>query len=490
MLTGRGGTVRTGIPALDRSLDGLPAGGLHLLSATPGNARGAAVVQFAAAGLADGERVGLVTRSRPDRLFREAGEYGRSLEEPWREDRLALVGLRGEYEMRMRRAGSPADVFRELASLLEPMPDRLVLDPGTPLWEGRGDGATAEAFVDFVEESGATVLATTTARLEGGLSAATELVVRAARSVFQLERAPNDLVRLGVLKQASGTRGREDLTLELVPGRGLATVGEGTGGRGGGRLPTGPRGLLLLSLGSELPEELEVWLGHRYEVRAVGEPIELVARLQADGDWGAVLIQTDREHVEEARRACRVSRRVRPGVAVVVLSGDALRARDRAALLEDGADECISGRVNVQEFSARLDRARGGGGRRPPPGDEPVERAAGTGEPTLDAEAFRERVRGLLEAEPFRLFSVVLFRSGDPSEALEVLAGTVRGEEGDVVGPVDGVSAVLLPETRVTEAEDFAERAGRALAGSGGGPPDVEILGSQRDGAELRALIQ
>lgn len=483
------GTVRTGIEELDRRLDGLPEGGLYLLSATPGNARAAAVLQFAAAGLANGGRLGLVTRARPDRLFREAEDYGLSLEELWREGRLVLLGLRGEYEMRLRRAGSPEAVFRELASLMEPMPKRVVFDPGTPLWEGRGDGATASAFVDFLEESGATALATTTADLNGGLTAATELVARAAEGVFQLETTAGDLVRLRVLKLGSGERGGTDVTLELVPGRGLVAVGEEPGRRSGSRMPTGRRRALVLTLGGELPGDLEAWLEDRYDVEQVAEPMGLVSRLQEDESCGTVLLLMDRKHVTQARRACRVSRRVRPDVAVVLMSGDSLRARDRADLLEDGADELISGRVNVQEFSARLARARAGAGRRPAPAGEPADRGGPDGPTVLGTEAFRDRLRRRLEADPLQIFSVVLFRSGDPVATLETLAEVVRGGEGDVVGPVSGRSAVLLSDTRTGEAEDFAARAASALARDGAAPPDVEVLGSLRDTSKLRSLI-
>lgn len=490
MLTQGEGTVRTGIDTLDRQLDELPAGGLHLLSATPGNARAAAVLQFVAAGLGQEERVGLVTRVRPDRLLREAEDYGLSLEQPWREGRLVLLGLRGEYEMRQRRAASPDGVFRELRSLLEPVPPRLVFDPGTPLWEGRGDAAMAGAFVDFLEESEATALATTTAELDGGLSAATELVVQASVGVFQMEPTAGDLVRLRLLKLAAGKRRRRDVTLELVSGRGLVDIADRRGRGREGRMPTGPRRTLLLTLGGSLPEELEAWLRDRFDLREVEEPMELVTRLQEDETCGMVLVQLDPEHVSHARRACRVSRRVRPDVAVVLMSSDPLRARDRTVLLEDGADECFSGHVNVREFSARLARARAGRDRRPMAAGEPLDRERPAGPATVEAVAFRDRLRGLLEAESLQLFSVVLFRSADPAVTLETLAEAVRGEEGDVVGPVDGGSAVLLPHTRLAEAERFAERAGKRLAGSGGGSFEVEIMGSLRDDAELRALIE
>lgn len=508
--TAEGATTRvaTGIDELDRRVDGLPYGGLYVISSPPGHARTAAVLQFAAAGLDDGGRVGLVTRSKPDRLLRAAEDHGLDLRAPWQEGRLALLGFRGEYEMRLRRAGSPGEVFRELVSLLEPVPSRLVLDPGTPLWEGRGDGATAEAFVDFLEESGATCLATTTTPLDSGLSAATELVTQAATGLFELDETTEGLVRLRILKLEPGRRGREEVTLSLVAGKGLAAAKEAPGRRSTDVPAAGQRRALLLPLESSLPEELESWLRARYEVDEVGAPLDLVARLQEDRSYGLVLMHLDRERLSMGLRACRVCRRLRPELSVIALSGDALRARDRAKLLRAGADECLTGRVNVEELASRLELLRAGRRAHPGPADEPEDgrqagdedRRGGAGgeggeEPAerpepLDADAFRSEVRRLLAAEGGRVFTVLRFRCGERAdELLEQLSRIVRAEDGDRVAPMDGECAVLMPDTRPVEAEAFLERAREELSSAVGESPDVEVLGGVRDGPRLQALL-
>lgn len=514
--------VATGIDELDRRVDGLRPGGLYVLSSPPGHARRAAVLQFAAAGLADGGRVALVTRSKPDRLLGEAEDYGLSLHAAWEEGRLTLLGFRGEYEMRLRRAGSPEEVFRELASLMEPVPPRLVFDPGSPLWEGRGDGATAHAFVDFLEETGATCLATTTTALDGGLSAATELVTQAATGLFELDEGGEGLVRLRILKLEPGGRAREEVTLSLVAGEGLTGVGEAPARRHTDVAAVGQRRALLLPLEAPLPEELASWLRARYEVDDVGAPLDLVARLQEDRSYGLVLMHLDRERLSMGLRACRVCRRLRPELSVIVLSGDAIRARDRAKLLRAGADECLTGRVNVEELASRLELVRTRGRPHPGPTDGAEDREDGRGEgreaedggeadaggeaedrggtgaaeaaaerpDPLDADAFRTEVRRLLEADGSRVFTVLRFRCGERAdELLEHLTRIVRAEAGDRVAPLDGECAVLLPDTRPVEAQAFLERAREELSGALGESPEAEVLGGVRDGPRLQALL-
>lgn len=484
--------VPSGIGPLDDRLGGLRSGGLYLLSAPPAPPRTAAVLQCVAAGLRDGGSAALVTRARPDRVFRLAEGWGLELRGPWEEERLRLLGFRGEHEARMRRAGSPSDVFEELAGLLEPVPDVLAFDPGSPLWEGRFDGVAASAFVDFVEGTGATALATTSAEPDQGLSSALELVSQAAAGVFRLEDAGRGLVRLRVHKLEPSGVVPDEVTLELASDAGLVAPTGTPGRRSSDRRGADPRAALVLHLDARLPDELEAWLRRRYDVTEVDAALGLVSALQEEASRGLALVHAERSRLEEARRACRVARRVRPSLALVALSSDRLRASDRASLLRAGADECLSAPLNVEEFASRLElaAARGGGGAAAEEREDVGDGADGAdADGAMDEEAFRDEVRRRLESDDPGVFTVIRFRCPTPGSLLEEMRGRIRAEAGDFLGRVDGGCAVYLASTHPAEAEGFAARVREAGREAGdGGELELEVLGGVRDAARLREL--
>lgn len=493
-------SVPSGIGPLDDRTGGLEPGGLHLLSAPPVPARTAAVVQFLQAGLDDGDQVALVTRARPDRVFEAAHRYGVGLEEAWREGRLRLLGFRGDYEVRLRRAASPEEVYRELSSLLDAPPARIAFDPGTALWEGREEGSAASAFVDFVDGHPATVLATTTRDLTGELPLSAELVSQAAAGAFELREEGGGLLRLSVRSLDGGRPAQPDVTLELKEGEGLVAPEGRPARRSSDSSGRGSDELLRLELDSALAEELEQWLRETYQVTRVGDPLDLVSRLQADEPYGLVLVSLGRERLEEGLKACRVCRRLRPGLPVVVVSDEPFRASDRAALLRAGAGECMTGGLNVEELASRLELAGTRGG--PHPGASGNE--AGQARPSdaddappaspdspLDDAAFRAELRERLSAAGSRVFTVVRFPAGDAGGVARELAGLVRVEDGDFAGVLAGRPAAWLSDTVPSEAEGFIRRVRGTLEGAGGGTSDdTEVLGSARDAERLRELAE
>lgn len=517
---GAGERVPSGIEPLDERTGGLEKRGLHLLSSPPVPAREAFVLHFLRTGLDDDRHVALVTRTSPDRVIAAGERYGFPLEEAWRAERLRIVGFRGDHEVRLRRAASPEDVFVELASVLPAEVERIVFDPGAVLWEGRGDGSAASAFVDFVHETSATVLATTTRELDGGLSVASELVTQAASGVFELEEETGSLVRLTVRKLGAGRPHRSDVTLSLREGEGFRAHSGAPARRASDRPGAGSDRLLRLALDGPIGDELEDWLRDTYRVTEAEDPLDLVSRLQGDDPFGAVLISLDRGHLEEGRKACSVCRRLRPSIPAVVVSDEPFRASDRADLLRAGADECMTGTLNVEELASRLDlvRARGGGfhpgaasendGR---PGSSgasdgavgsvPVEAVVDGTPPTgrpgggpaggddragpIAEEAFRREIRRALADREASVFTVVRFSPENAGETADELVELIRTESGDFVGLLDGRAAAWLAGTAPSEAEGFLRRVREVVDV---GSLDPEILGSVRDAGRLREL--
>lgn len=513
--------VPSGVGPLDERTGGLDAGGLHLLSSPPVPARTALALQFLDAGLEAGEDVALVTRTRPGRVLAAAERFGLDLEAAWRERRLRIVGFRGDYEVRLRRAASPEEVYVELASLISSDASRVVFDPGTVLWEGRGEGSAASAFVDFVEDHPATVLATTTRGVEGDLPLSTELVSHGAAGILELHEEGNGLLRLSVRKLHGARPEKPDVTLALREGEGLTATDGAPSRRSSDRPGTGSDALLRLTLEGPLGEELEDWLRTTYRVSEADDPLDLVSRLQEDEPWGLVLISLGRERLEEGRRACSVCRRLRPGLPVVAVSDEPFRASDRADLLDAGADECMTGGVNVDELASRLELARARGGAAHPRsaeerggdeaiageaggGSEPAERYNGrlvadgaedealAGEsrgegPVADA-AFRDEIRKELAESGARVFTVIRFAADDPSALPRTLSGLVRAEDGDFAGLLRGQPAVCLSGTAPSESRGFLRRVRGELEEAAGGPVEAEVLGSVRDAERLREL--
>ena len=154
--------VRTGIEPLDARIGGLKPGAVYLLAGGPSAGTLTAVLQFLHAGLELGERVGLLTGHSPEEVLEEGRHWGFGLDQAWHQNRLRLLGYRGDFLQRIVQAGEPREVFEELTALLGGPVTRLALDPGTPLWESRATPADAQHFLDWCAQSGVTIWGTLT----------------------------------------------------------------------------------------------------------------------------------------------------------------------------------------------------------------------------------------------------------------------------------------------------------------------------------------
>ena len=475
--------VPSGIAPLDSHLEGLSPGGLYLLGGGEVDVRHYLSLVFLRAGVRSGDSGTLVTQAPRDQLLRrlEQWELG-ELTEAWKEGRLRISGYRGGYEHRVRNAGDPGTVFEELERRVDPDADRVALVPGRPLWEGALGPVMTEAFIEWTLRTPATVWSTSQGAVDE--SPDDERLHHVANGIFQLTEDARGRASIRVRKTTAADL--ETTTLPLDD-----TFGEIAGGR---RAGSSPRVLVMAPPESEGAgssfSTIRGWLGEVGEAREVADPMDLLDALRDAAGVDLVVVFAAQDDLDSSVRACRLASSVARTPVVAVVE-DRVRARDRAHLIRAGADECLSGPVNLGELATRLDRllpgrggfaAMGGEGSTAHSGDRDGTQAGGV----VAEEEFRSLLRRRLSRQPPEVFTVVRLPGGVlPEEAERRLSEVIRLEDGDVVGPVDGGLAVYLAGTSPDEAEGFLNR----LASSYGEVrEEAELLGSMRDAGPLRRL--
>jgi hypothetical protein len=183
-----------------------------------------------------------------------------------------------------------------------------------------------------------------------------------------------------------------------------------------------------------------------------------------------------RMRIRDAEHACRAMRPL-TAAAIVVASDDAIRSTDRVAILESGADDCLSGGIHFQELEARLDQAARAGGKSADHGGTvravPTVPLGGVVElGVLSAEADR---RG---RDPTRsVFSLIALtaRSATPDELTEALSREVRAEEGDILARTSEGCVILLQGARREPSKAFLARGRSGLEARLGRDPGLGI---------------
>lgn len=300
---------------------------------------------------------------------------------------------------------------------------------------------------------------------DGSLPAAAEWLVHASSGVFLFERRPDGLHQISLQRSFPGMAGSEDpITLQLLPGKGLTAPDRFPTRRRSDRPAGDADRVLLLSLVDPGTSDLEGWVRGAFRADIVETPLEAVAAVRGGGSFGGVLIHAPRRRIREAAQACRA---IRPltAAAIVVASDDAIRSTDRVTFLEAGADDCLSGGVDFRELGARLDQAVKVGGKPHGQGDGvravPASLRGGLVDPgSLASEVARRR------GDPSNsVFSLVLIgsESAGDAELLDVLAGEIRGDEGDLVSRGREGCLVLLQGARREPARAFLSRVRASL---------------------------
>ncbi len=487
-----GARVPSGVAPLDERTGGLEQGGVYLIAGSPGPAKLVAVLQFLHAGLMAGERGLLLTSSRAPGILEVARAWGFDLDGAWRLGKLGILGFRDDFEMRVLRSADPQDALDELHALVGPDVARMAVEPGSAFFHGGTRTLLGRAFLEWARRHPATVWATLAIDGGDGLPASAEWLVHSTDGVFLVDQGSEGLYRVRV-RNAYPTSNHEDpITLQLTPGQGLVAPDPVPTRRRSDRTAGDADRLLLVTLGEPAPGDLETWARGMFTTEVVANPLEAVSALQEGSGFGSVLVYCSRGHVMDAVRACRAMRPL-TGSPILVAADDALRATDRVNMLEAGADDCMSGGVNVRELGTRIKQAVENGGKAAPKrkaAERQPEPAVGG---VVDGEVFGAEVSRRSENTILGVFSVVRASAAGVAtpELQDFLAEQIRDEEGDLVTAAGEACLVLLQGARSDQARSFVARVERRLKErqAGAGHLESEILAHPRDKKRIASAI-
>lgn len=485
--------IDTGIEPLDKRLGGIRAGGVYVMAGVPGSGKLVSVLQFMNAGLAGDGRVALLTGAPPEQVFDQASHWGFDLKDAWKRGQLRLLGFSRDFEQLLLRAADPRDVFDELAHMMGPDVERLGVDPGKALWETRAGTTLASRFIEWVEASQLTIWATLGSGMAQSSSPAGEWVMQAASGVFEFERLTTGVRQLWVRRINPPSDLQRPLNLELVPGAGLQhSTGRLEGG--GTDAPIGnERRLGLLNLADKIPDEIVGWASKRYDVVELDDPLRLVTRLQDGDSFGVILIYLDRSHTEDAAEACRA---VRPfTIAPIILAcDDRLRAADRTAALDAGANDFLSDSFAMAELASRIERSAQSIRGLAPPRRSQENVKDGKATSLLEESTFMGAVKERLEATDGSILTLVLIQApAVPEELLgDALLQQVRGDVGDFAGAAAGGFGVVLQGARPSQADAFLGRLHNTLKSESiaADALDVRVFNSATDADQIIALLE
>jgi len=434
---------------------------------------------FLRAGLEQGERVALVTRSRPEVVLDQARALGLELEQALREERFALLEYADDVLENVSRLKNDGDISAELLTQIGPQPvERVVFDPVTPLLAGASDAsatfrvrrlmqrfAALDATLLFVLDlpEGAALVpgfrdtAHAILRMEAGVEAGEPV-----RSIVP-ERLPGWAGPLGRLSTDRGAAA-------AVPEPAAAT------------LAIARRRVLVVEPEPHERERLCALLSERHDVVAVADSASGLLELATQPPDLVVIEQSC--GVPDGVEFCRRLRARGHNLPILLLSSRIRRQRDRIAAISAGADECLEKpidgrlfRLKAENLLRRFDgRERIGAAR----GESVLVDAGYSVTSTGDVEYFLGRLREATAAarQDGVPFAVAFVRSPwrRPLPGLEPLL-----REYDLVcEAVEGGAAVLLAETAEPGVLAFSKR----LQGIADGPVEVEYRCYDRPAAD------
>jgi hypothetical protein len=482
--------MHCGIQPLDDRVGGFSPGGVYIIAGTPGSGKFTSTLQFLNAGIESGDRVAFLARTQPKQVLEQARQWGFELDQAWKSGQLKLLGFHDNFERLLLRTTDPDEIFRELAELVGPDVQRIGIDPARPIWDTRAGTALGSKFVQWAESSGATTWATIEGDLSDVLSPATEWVLQSAAGVLKIERLPNDIRQIWIRRFSPPPDTHGPVTLELLPGKGLAAP-LGRLDRRRTDAPIGSeRRLALLRLAADMPEEVLGWARSRFDVFEIGQPLRLISSLHDGESFGGILIFLDRAHSREAVDACRALRPL-TAAPIVLAADDKLRAVDRTDALDAGANDFLSDNFSLVELTSRLDRAA-----RTAQGLPPVRKSVGTQDEQqatalMDVPTFAAAVIGRLAEPDAALFTLLLVQGPNAQDdALgQVLLQTIRSEIGDFVGRTATGYGVLLQGTRPSQAGSFLKRMTNALKRIGVEVFDVQLLNGATEAGRISDVL-
>ncbi|MDT8340902.1 MAG: ATPase domain-containing protein [Longimicrobiales bacterium] len=495
------GRVSTGVPLLDERSGGLLDGGSYLVVGRPGPAKLVTALHFLHEGLLLGEPGLLVVAGDPRGIVDAARGWGLPLDDFWHAGLLRILGFREDFELRAARTLDAEEVTTELEREGGEGVRRVVVDPGSAFLSPAGRTALGGAYLRWAIEHPATVL--TTFAVDGDAAAvpsAAEWMLNAVSGRLVVEPRPGGLHQVTVLPTSPLPDDQiEAVSLELAPGEGLIRPRAFPSRRGGDRGNVDPDQLLVVALDGPNPE-LASWAGSAFRTEVVTEALDAADRVQSGRPFGAVLVYASRALVGDALKTVRALRPL-TRAALVFAADDEVRASDRIALLEAGADDSLSGGVDFRELGLRIRQAIAAGSRPLPTPHVP--HPNGTGVPggvaipggAMPLSDFVEEVSLRMASPELGVFSLLSVPAPPDMEmdAETVLAGSLRDEAGDLITRGRGRIHVLLQGARRTQAEAFLARVRNRLPRStdaSGAEPRTEVLANPAHGPELGRLLE
>ncbi len=491
--------ISSGIDPLDDRTGGLQAGGVYLVVGESGPAKMVTALQFLHAGLARGERGLLLTNAATDSILDVASAWGLPLTTAWETGHLQVLGFRDDFELRALRSIEPAEVLEELDALVDGEPSRVAVDPGSLFLTGGPRTILGSAFLSWARAQPATLLTTFSVGADSGiLPHSAEWLINTTTGRLVLERRSGGLYQITQIaaRPRAGER-QEAVSIALEPGAGLVRPRSFPDQRAEDRSGGDPNRLLLLSLDRSHGSDMETWATHCFDADIVAEPLDAVTSLQEDRSYGCVLLHASRSCIREAVQTCRALRPL-TRAAIVLAADDGIRSTDRIALLEAGADDCLSGGLDFRELGLRI-RQCVATGARPSLLPKANGRPAQLGEPLLGGIVPQDRFAKEVErrgANPALAFFCVLdvrslTLSGSDLEAR--VAALVRSEDGDLVSEGASGCLVLLQGVRESYAGTFIDRLrGRLDAAHPAGAEQgvsIEILSHPAESAAIGTLL-
>lgn len=486
--------VPSGIGPLDDRVGGLREGGSYLVTGVPGPVKLVFLLHFLEEGLAAGDRVGLITSASADEVLSAADAWGVKLREGWEDGRLVILGFRDDFELRATRSVSPDDVMDELDGALGLGLTRIAVDPGRRFLTGGVRTLLGGAYLRWASRYPATVCTTFSVDDHGGsLPAEADWLIHATDGRLVVERRPGELYQVTLVPDVpAGMERVEPVSLQLIPGQGLRRPSHFPSRRGEDRGDLDPERLLLLTLGRGEWEDLQAWAETSFDVTTTGDLLAAIEAVQDGGRFGCVLVAAPRAHIEVSIRACR-SLRPLTRAAFLFLSDDDIRSSDRVEILEAGADDCLTGGLDLPELSLRLRQALASGARhaRPPGVEDELDELEGLRGGVADLDGLRAAIRDRAEGSLTNVFCLLRFTEAPlPADELEAaLLQEIRDDAGDLICPVNGAHLVLLQGARRQQSRPFLDRMAQRLSTRGGGGT-VDVWSHPGEAEEIARVLE
>ncbi len=221
-------------PSLDDALGGALPGRIHLLTGPPGSGKTSACLHFLRAGVFRRERTALVTLDRVADLRSHAAYLGLELPRFVRDGALTLLRYRQRFSARVAETASPEAVSDELRDMLQPagpkqlpaakVATRIAVDPVSPfISHADSTGAALAAFVDWLDDAGATAVVTWTGDLTLADRRLEPLVARAA-VILRFTRLATTRFRADIVRARHTLAATPSIHFAVLPGLGIVAA--------------------------------------------------------------------------------------------------------------------------------------------------------------------------------------------------------------------------------------------------------------------------